>query len=214
MTDLDLRDAFESSFGPEPPLPSPDSTVRAGRSALMRRNLAITGTTVAVAAVALLGATQLGGDPTAAPGPVGKPTPTPTVSEQQRLTDATDVDSSWRADCGHAGQPGCARYRATSAPVGIDATGELVRVADDVQISQRADDVTPPAGGVRMVVEVITPASIHPTWWVLTRTPGGTRVQSAEPARIDFETFSDAANDDRTAPGQAPLVTSRAIVGD
>lgn len=214
MTDLDLRDAFESSFGPEPPLRSPDTAVRAGRSALMRRNLTLAGTTVAVAAVALLGATQLGGSPDATSGPVDRPTPTPTVSEQQRLTDATNVDSSWRADCGHSGQPSCARYTRLAAPVGLTDSGDLVRVSDDVQISQRVDDATPPAGGSRIVVEVITPASIHPTWWVLTRTGAGVRAQSAEPARIDFETFAEATNADRTAPSQAPLVAGEVIVGD
>ena len=215
MNDVDLREAFESAFGDEPPLRPVDTAVDAGRAAVRRRHALAGGAGVLAASAVLLGAVQLGGTPETDPGFAASPSPTPTVSEQQRLTDATRVDTTWRSACGHPGQPTCTAYAEDRAPVWLTAGAELVRGSEEIQVLGVVPDRLAPATR-RVVVEAITPPSIHPAWWVLTRTATGVRVQAADPghSRIDFHTFAQAVLHGRPVPGEPSLARARALFDD
>ena len=216
MGDLDLPGMFEEAFRGEPPPPLIDPTVRAGRAALRRRRIATGGGAAAcVLAVALLG-TQLDGKPTAEPDPLHRPTPSSTISAEEKLTRAARVDESWREDCGRTGQKACDEYAAGKAPVGMAADGTVLRTGADVVIIKKAVDPSPPAGTTRIEVEARTPDKIAVCWWVITRhADGSVTVQAADPAMslIDFITWANAVNRDRQVDGAPSLIPARVLLG-
>ncbi|CUR54960.1 hypothetical protein NOCA2220151 [metagenome] len=218
MAELDMRQVFEASFDSEPPLREIQPTLVAGRSAVRRRH-GLTAAAVAVVCAATFSVTRLIGTPTAEPAPLERPTPsapsTPSTLEQ-RLTTATAVDESWQAACGHAGQPSCAAYARGAAPVSIGQDGALLRTSDGVVIAQKSVDSTTRPGVLRIEVEVRTPDSIHPRWWLLTRRSGTVTAAVADPARsaIDFSTWASSINSGTATPGAPPSTPARVILSN
>lgn len=203
----DLRDDFEAAFDVEPPLRPTQSAVKAGRQALRRRRLAAGAAALGVVAAVGLGASQLRDEPSAQPTNPAEHPDDLTLSElEQRLTELATVDSSWRDDCGLASQPTCEEYLEDAAPVSLARNGRILRVTDEVIIVRQADDTTPPEGSRRSAVEVRTPDSVHPTWWLLTRSPDGkvTAELSQPSGSISFQRWARAANNDRIARGSRP----------
>ena len=215
MENPDLAGMFNDAFDPEPPPPLIDPTVRAGRSALRRRRVLACAATACVLGAVAFGATRIDATPAAQPGPIHRPSPTPSISAEEQLTRSTRVDDSWRQDCGHAGQTPCDEYAAGAAPVGIDAEGALVRTTGDIVIIKKTVDPTPPAGAHRIEVEARAPATSLPCWYVLTRHANGTvTVRIADPARseIDFYTWAKSINRGKQAQGSPPLSGDRLLL--
>jgi hypothetical protein len=132
------------------------------------------------------------------------------------LTEAAVIDRSWRDQCGLATQPSCEEYVATAAPVGIGPDGGLLRISAEVVIVRQAVDSSPPAGGHRTAVEVRTPQSVNPRWWVLTREADGTvTAQLADPSasRISFGRWARAVHGGRRLAGAPELTERPAIIG-
>lgn len=215
MDEMDLRERFDAAFGSEPPLPRVDDRLDAGRRALLRRRVVTGCAAAALASIALVGVTQLGGATRTQQDPAGPPDPETPAQVEQRLTDAAPVDVTWKEHCGHPDQPTCSTYAQEAAPVGIDAAGDLRRLDDAVVIARRVDHPAPSGGGTMVVVELRTPESIHSQWWVVTR--DGTRLtaRTADPSRsaVDFETWAAAITSGRQVAGAPPLARARAILG-
>ena len=217
--ETDLRQLFEASFEGEPPLPSPEERVRAGRRALRRRRVVVTGVAAAAVAVIGVGAAQLGGSSDAPPAPIDQPsspTTETTLSAEETLTRAVPVDDGWRQDCDHAGQPTCAAYVVGAAPVGMRDDGTVVRTGSDVVIDLRSRTTAGDDGGRMVALEVRTPASIHSRWHLLVQDADGKVTASvADPStsQISFEEWVAAITHGRDVPGAPDLTRERVIVG-
>ncbi len=210
---IDLSEEFEAAFEAEPPLRSTELALVAGQGALRRRRLAMgTAAAVVVAGVALA-SNQLTDDTAGQQPPVEQPKEQTPGDIERQLTDSAVIDTSWQDDCGLVSQPSCEEYVAAAAPVGIDQDGQLLRISEDVVIVKQEVDATPPGGSFRMEVEVRTPLSVQPKWWVLTRDAEGTLTAelTVSHSAIPFERWARALNDDRDAKG-APLRESRPVI--
>lgn len=218
----DLRGEFETAFDREPPLKPPDVAVVAGRGALRRRRIAMGAVALGVSALAV-GVVNLVDEPSPDPAPIERPEVETPGDLERRLTENALIDRSWRQDCGHTSQPDCDSYLADAAPIGMRADGGLVRISDRVIIVNLAVDPSPPSGGRRIEVEVRTPQSVHPGWWVLTRdadgrvtarfADGSLSTIAGDPSRA-WLAWVRAINGDRELAGAPPLTLADLVIGE
>jgi hypothetical protein len=214
----DLSELFETGLGPEPVLPPARERVVVGRRALRRRRLVSGSLVAATIAGVALGMTQLGSsEPSSAPLPSKEVTADTRTPDEVRLSSAVPVDRLWTETCGRGGQPTCEGYTEGAAPVAIRADGTLTRIADDVVIMRRADDLVRPDGTREVEVELRTATYPRPCWYVLTRAPSGAvTARIADPAQssIDFDTWVAALRSGTDDPGAPALQRERMLVSD
>jgi hypothetical protein len=140
--DVDLREAFDHGFGPEPVHRPVSERVEAGRRAIRRRRVAGAVVTVATAAVVGLGAVAVLGS--------GGDSPSPVAADP--TADPTTVPSGWEDE------DELARF---------DSDGNL-EVRPGVTVLERIDSPFPPSAGVDRSVGLALDDQGDVTWMLMT----------------------------------------------
>jgi hypothetical protein len=165
--DLDLREALDQGFGPEPPHRSISERIEAGHRAVRRRRLAGAVVVAAAAAAVGLGTAVVAGDRPADSTQVASESPTPPT------TAAASPSVTWRAN-------ELVKY----APDGT------LHVRDGVEVLQRLDAPLPPEVAPRSVALSVR-FDGQETWWLLQwHRPGSTASSSFHPGG-GFATLED-----------------------
>ena len=117
----------------------------------------------------------------------------PEQAEEDRLTDALVVDTSWRSRCDHAGQPSCDDLTMFAAWVGYLPDGTLARIDDTIVVVKRSDDPGSRPDDKRVALEVRSTArgrSSGVQWFLLRFHAGTYSVSTFGHSMVDFDTFA------------------------